>query len=377
MSATTEPLMLVHQESQRAAELPPVAIAAQRAGVRSPGLLLSWDHAHRDAVADLAANAGLLDPLLADPGAVAYGRATFGPWKKDMARWVGRAAPSTATEWDRTVEQALRAQRRLDVARLIVPGVELHGGQFPELRDAVAAARRAFQTRPDDDPPWLLRLCVRDEWLKKTTLRDRLLDELADLPEAIGVALHVRWARDDVFAERASVEPLAAAVGDLADDDREVFLLKAGVLGWLATAWGASGFSAGLSQKSWLDHTREIKIPGRRGRRPTEWYFEPQLLATFRRSEHNRLRAQAGYQPCDCRFCRRRAAGGAWRNLARQHDLFTLASLADRVQASTLAARRRRVRAIVRQAEQDWQALVPAAGLSGRGQHLKTWLVLL
>ncbi len=85
-----------------------------------------------------------------------------------------------------------------------------------------------------------------------------------------------------------------------ADNGIRVFLPNSGWLGWLAMAWGAWGFSGGMAAGTWVD-----RIPGPMTRpdRPSEPYFEYQLLRTLPWRVHEQLRRDPSYAPCTCVDC--------------------------------------------------------------------------
>jgi hypothetical protein len=78
-----------------------------------------------------------------------------------------------------------------------------------------------------------------------------------------------------------------------------VFLPQWGWVGWLASAWGADAFSAGLGAGTWYD-----RMPGPMSAPPRrEKYFEPQLLRHVQWGLHELLVRQDGYQQCPCSAC--------------------------------------------------------------------------
>jgi hypothetical protein len=291
------------------------------------------------------------------------------------APWIGRSAPSTPAEWDQTTRDAVAAQRALSTDAIIVPTVELESTHWPNgLQGAVDAARRSVRRdRQTGDPEWMVRLCVRDDWILDPTRRRTLLNQVTDLPDGVGVALHVRWSRRDIIARDDHLDAIAHTVAPLARDDRKVLLCEAGTIGWLAIAWGAWGFTAGTSQSSWHDSTQGMaRQPGVPAPPPVEYYFEPALLTRLRRAGHQQICGRAGYQTCSCAFCQQLQpdAGGAWNGLhSMQHALYSLQMLTERVAAATLSDRRVRVRDAVAAA----QAQANSLGMT-EPPHLAVWL---
>lgn len=293
-----------------------------------------------------------------------------------MASWVQREAPSTRAQWRATNQEGLAEQRSLGVDALMPPGLELSPSGYPNaLERQVDAIRRAWRDRPSTDPAWFARLCLHDDWLTDATLRRFALNLVTDLPDEIGIALHTRFGRRAAGFDQASLEALREFVRVLADDGRLILTLQSGMVGWLSLAWGAWGFSAGLSQTSWLDSREEIRR--RRGSRSParlERYFEPQLLHHVLSSDHTQLSRQNGYRSCSCTFCGQLAQGWDTR-VAGQHDLYALADLTQRVAVGDRTARRDAVRDILEAAQNRWAAWSATPGLSPRARpaQLATW----
>lgn len=369
------PLVWLHQGWQGRDALEPVANAARLAGKDSPGLLLSYDNVHRLGVGQAAAGAGTT-PFAADAG-FRYGRQQIG--RVDAAPWLQRATPTTDAQWNRAINEAIHEQRALGPVRaLTTPTLEFQGGYArSEIRRLLDASRRAYRVRQAADPPWFVRLTVHDPWLLDQRLRLDLLNEIANLPDDLGVALQVRWGRRDAADDVDALAGLKEFAQTLDRDDRPLLLLHAGVVGWLALAWGARGLSAGLSRRSWLDSTVEIKQRKGQPRAPkVNRYFDLNLLEQFVDRDFWRLRATAGYKACSCAFCVALATGSSWEPAASQHALYALNELANSVWRPTTRARRDAVISTVRAAEAYWSTIVPAAKLSPqpRPTRLQKWL---
>jgi hypothetical protein len=342
-----------------------VAEARSKQSKALPGLLLDFGAVHLRGVEEDKTRAGKLAPIL--PSGSAYEIAS--KWKVPMAPWVQRAAPSTKAQWNATVKESLKKQRELDVDALVVPGAELEAGDYPKgLEDQVDAIRRAWVERPDDDPPWFAEFCLHDDWIKNQNACRLVLNLLTDLPDAIGIALRIRFAKRDAAGDASVLGRLRLVVGALADDGRKVLLIQSGIVGWLSIAWGAWGFSAGMSQESWLYHRTVIR---RRSGQPSpprvERYFERQLLHPVLSADHGRLSSATGYTQCGCAFCGALAEGGAWdHNASAQHSLYALASLTEAAGGVDRAARRDAVRATIESAQNLWAQWKGTSGLSGQ-----------
>ena len=341
-----------------------VATARDKDSKTPPGLLLDFGAVHLRGVEEDTSKAGKLAPVV--PSGSAYEIAS--KWKVPMAPWVQRAAPSTKAQWDATIKESLKKQRELRVDALVVPGVELVAGDYPKgLEDQVDAVRRAWTERHDDDPPWFVEVCLHDDWIINPTACRLVLNLLTDLPDAIGLALRIRFAKRDAAHDAAVLARLRLVVGALADDGRKVLMVQSGIVGWLSIAWGAWGFSAGMSQESWLYHRTIIR---RRSGQPSpprvERYFERQLLHPMLSADHRRLSKATGYTQCGCGFCEVLAKGSWDHNASAQHSIYALASLTEDAGGSDRAARRDAVRTTIESAQNLWAQWKGTSGLSAQ-----------
>lgn len=341
-----------------------VATARDKASKTPPGLLLDFGAVHLRGVEEDKTKAGKLAPVI--PSGSAYGIAS--KWKVPMAPWVQRSAPTTKAQWNAAVKESLKKQRELGVDALTIPGVELEAGDYPKgLEDQIDAVRRAWAERHDDDPPWFAEVCLHDDWINNQNSSRLVLNLLTDLPDPIGLALRIRFAKRDAAFDAAALTRLRLVVAALADDGRKVLLVQSGIVGWLSIAWGAWGFSAGMSQESWLYHRTVIR---RRSGQPSpprvERYFEPQLLHPVLAVDHARLSKASGYSSCGCRFCK--ALGkGAWdHNASAQHSIYTFAALTESAAGSDRTARRDAVRATIESAQNVWAQWKAISGLSAQ-----------
>lgn len=379
MSANpSAPRMWLHQGWRNRDALQPVADAARLASRDAPGLLLSYDNVHTLGVGQGAAGSGQT-VFAADPG-WRFGRQTIG--RVAAAGWLQRPAPKNDGDWNKAIAEAVGAQRALGpVAALFTPSVEFEGGHpRAELQRLFDSARRAYRNRQASDPTWFLRLTIHDAWLLNQRLRLDLMNEIANLPDKLGIALQVRWGRRDAADDVDALEALKVFAQTLDRDERPLILLQAGVLGWLALAWGASAFSAGISRGSWQDSTVVIKQRKGQPRAPDVLrYFDVNLLEFFRDSDFWLLRGTNGYRPCTCAFCTALTTGAQWKPTTQQHALYALNELATSVWRPTTAARRQAVINAVRTAEGYWNTIVPAAGLKPqpRPTRLGKWLQVL
>ena len=372
------PFLMLHQPYQRRGDLLAVSgeLTANGAGA---GLLGSYENVHARGVGEDIRRAAQLSPLLADPG-WRFGRPTSGGVAR--ASWLVRSDPTNSVSWDVAVAEAAAAQRALGLDAIITPAPEIHGAHGrAQLQKPLEAARRRFRSRPSTDPPWFARLTLRDEWLLDSRLRTPLLNEISNLPDDLGIALHVRWRKTNPETDADLLSGLKSFALALAGDDRPLLLLQAGIVGWLSLAWDVVAFSAGLSYASWVDCWRGGggAKPGQPKPPDIKWYFERSLLRRFRDDEHDDLAAQSAYQACACRFCGALAGGAAWLPAAQQHGLYSLGQLTNIVAVTPAGQRRQAVDAAIRRAQSDWANVVPRAPLSPspRPLHLQAWLRVL
>jgi hypothetical protein len=371
------PFVLIHQPYQHRGELLDVGSKLAQDG-ETVGLLASYDNVHEQGVISDVGKAGALAPRLADAG-YRFDRKTIG--RVNAASWIARPEPTSVHAWDQTVDEAAAAQRSLGLDAITTPAPELLGAHgVNELRASLDAARRGFGKRPANDPPWFARLTVHDEWLVKSSSRTALLNELSNLPEDLGVALHVRWRKTNPETDADLLQGLKTFALALAGDDRALLVLRSGIVGWLSLAWNVNALSAGLSLASWADSWR-----GGGGAKPNQpkppnikWFFESMLLRRFRKDEHDSLALQSNYLACACLYCSALQAGATWSPTAGQHALYALAELTNQIAAVPAGQRRQKVIDIVQKAEADWKQIVPPGLSSGqKPAHLQTWLQVL
>lgn len=369
------PFLMLHQPYPRRAEL--LRVGTELVGARvGAGLLVSYDNVHARGVAEDVRKAGQLRPILADAG-WRFGRETTG--RVATASWLARPEPSNNVSWDTAVAEAAAAQRTLGLAAIMTPAAEIHGAHGrAELQKPLEAARRGFRNRPASDPSWFARLTLRDEWLADTRLRTPLLNEISNLPDDLGIALHVRWRKNNPETDEVLLGGLKSFALVLAGDDRPLLLLQSGIVGWLSLAWDVAAFSAGLSYASWVDCWRGggSAKPGQPKPPDIKWFFESSLLRRFRDDEHEELTTQANYLACACSFCSVLGGGAAWLPAAQQHGLYCLGRLTERVASAPAGQRRQVIETVIREAENAWKNIVPRAALSPspRPVHLQTWL---
>lgn len=367
------PILLVHQPYQRRSDLLNVGIELA-ASHQAAGFLASYDNVPAPAVDDGVKAAHSIPLKLADAG-YRFGRETIGGAPK-AASWIARPAPTSAAAWDKTIDEAAAAQRLLGLGAIITPSPELDGAHpVTVLRAALDAARRGYAKRSAGDPPWFARLTIRDEWLVTQHSRIAILNEISNLPDDLGIALHVRWRKTNPETDAGLLEGLKLFALQLQKDDRTLLVFNSGIIGWLSLAWGVNAFSAGLSLASWADSWRAGGGAKKDQPKPPniKWFFEPSLLRRVTEAEHTKLAAQPSYGQCTCAYCAALTSAN-WQPIAYQHALYALAVLTNRVASVPAAQRRQRVLDFVSAAETQWNALVPTAlSTTLKPTHLQAW----
>ncbi len=226
---------------------------------------------------------------------------------RDHFPWLALSPrPATQTQWEQWVQAALDHQLSPTLRRSASPPsfvvtasplIEAARGaiELYTVMDA-AVAVRSRQPSPGD--------C----WLGVTV--DRVY--VRENPHLTRLANAMLAANVDGFVFRASQSQLAPVddarylaglreiVEMCADNGIRVFLPNSGWVGWLAMAWGAWGFSGGMAAGTWVD-----RIPGpmTRPQRPSEPYFEYQLLRSLPWRVHEQLRGDPSYVSCRCVDC--------------------------------------------------------------------------
>jgi len=165
------------------------------------------------------------------------------------------------------------------------------------LYSIIDAATAARDSTADERECWL-GVAVDRDYLRD---QDRLT-ELADMVVTAGfpgVIFRCFQSELTPITDRRLLDGLRELVEGCAGAGVEIFLPNSGWMGWLAGAWGATGYSGGLSKSSWFDRMpTPMRNPGRR-----ESIFEPQLLRHVPWTVHDQLIAEDGYEACECGSC--------------------------------------------------------------------------
>jgi len=238
--------------------------------------------------------------------------------------WLARSPrPATQAQWEQWMQDAIDHQRSTKLrgsarppsfVMTPSPVIEAQRGTlelYPVLDAAVTVASR----QPTGIDCWL---CVS---VDRAYLRDQPhLTRLANAMLATGATGFVFRASHmelPPVADRRYLGGLRDVVQACADNGIRIYLPNSGWLGWLAMAWGAWGFSAGMAAGTWVDR---VRTPMTRPENPTLPYFEPQLMRSVPWRVHEQLVTEPEYQPCTCPDCARMGQNHEL-TLAKRHQL--------------------------------------------------------
>lgn len=249
--------------------------------------------------------------------------------------------PTEVTDITRWVAQAIAHQEAIDPPFVISPSPRLDSAAYTEgVQRLVEGFRRAYRARSSADTVWFLGLVLTSDWIHTNARRAFLLDEVASLPDGIGVSLRIRFPSTPHAHDVEFLRGLAEVCEVLDEDERPLLLQKGGILGMFATAFGAWGVSAGVSNNARLE-TEEIRRRSR-GSARVQWFFEPSLLERLRRDTFAALVRAGALRACSCDYCQRLRpdSGGPWDiALEGAHYLRTLALELGQLRGSTRGRR--------------------------------------
>ena len=234
---------------------------------------------------------------------------------------------------------------------------------------------RASRTEVADEPMFV-NLTLPASWLTTKSLLNALKEELVESTEPLWW-LRFYWPivepRYGQMRDAAILSGYRELARTAAVEDKVLILPNSGLTGWVATAWGAQGFSTGTSwteQKYGAEPIRR-STPGQPKPPPVERFFDRTILHSLPHADHLSLRGESNHLTCHCRFCRRLAAASTYlQPVADQHYLLECARLTGQLTG------RRPGHAALR-AVRDAQAFTAAlpTGLTGpsRPVHLPEW----
>jgi hypothetical protein len=212
--------------------------------------------------------------------------------------------PSKTAEWQAwmqaSIDHQTTAQGMLGAAGqpeiVVAPSPYLRAAATPGELYPVLDAWFLLHTERGGDL-WLS-LDLDREFLREETHLIRLADALVD---ASPPGLILRYFQADLapVGDRRALEGLHEVVTACAAARIPVFLPNCGWTGWLAMAWGADGFSGGLSKGSWYDRWPTPMSPPT----PENKIFETAVLRHVTWLTQQALVNQPGYTACQCDSC--------------------------------------------------------------------------
>ena len=304
--------------------------------------------------------------------------------QQTKVRYVGSVpgpsdSSSDHTSWNRRV---VNTQRAAGANLMMTPGVSLDPSA---PADSIHRAERELydlldNLGEDELPIW--NLSIGSIWLVDEGLRNQLLAELVDREEISTWHVRVYWPLiKRTYGQTLDARVLAGykeLATTAAREEKVLLLPNSGVTGWMAMAWGASGYGAGSSSatQAWAAHPR---IAARKGveRSTVNRYFSRPLLHTITVETHDALIEGLGeniYPVCGCQFCQEQAQDATWRKeLAAQHAAFSFGDMAG--SALTAPDRSAHIRGVIRRATELLGAVPDAYSLAPTEspEHLDVW----
>jgi hypothetical protein len=235
--------------------------------------------------------------------------------------------PTTSTEWAAWMRASLEHQQSTDLCGVAAPPPSIAVSPSPQLRasgptnefyDVVDAAADEYQRLGGSTECWT-EIVVDRDFLREENHLTRLANALVSLPSD-GIVFRCFQGELAPVSDRRLLEGLREVVQACSANDVPIFLPNSGWLGWLAMAWGAHGFSGGLSKSSWFDRMPAgmANVP----RRPS--IFEPQLLRHVRWPLHEDIAKESSFHACWCESCK--TMGGVWDDAEAKRHQIRLAS---------------------------------------------------
>jgi hypothetical protein len=313
-----------------------------------------------------------------DPSGFLIDRAPS-PQRENNFPWldVSYGRPNDVDGWTPWMEQSLEHQLSQDLRQgataptiVVTPSPQLSAAVgMEELYAIVDAATAARDSTAGESECWI-GIAVDRDYLREEARLTELANALvtAGFP---GVVFRCFQGELAPVTDRRLLEGLRELVEGCAGGDVGIFLPNAGWMGFLTLAWGATGFSGGLSKGSWFDRMpTPMTNPGRR-----ETIFERQLLRHVRWTLHEQLLGEDGYEGCACRSCV--AQDGRYdANEAKLHQIRVAHEWSDDLRALNLVARRHFIRGLLVSATDFRDSLPRTLRDRTEANFLNTWLSL-
>lgn len=372
------PMFVVHRSHRHARHLPELLSVARRrvrgkaglgVAVRLPRMTPASARTFLDGCS--AATMKIADPELftldgSDSPSEPYSKA------HERYSWAGTIPTAPDPAWAR---QVLASQR--DAGANVFLSAS---GWVPETngRTQLAAAMAWVRTSRAEagNDPMFVNLTMSHKWLTDTTLRNALKQELVESNESLWW-LRFYWPIVDPRYGQLVQAAILDGYKDLATtaalEDKVLVLPNSGLTGWMATVWGAQGFSTGTSwaEQMYGAQRRGGSVKGQPKPPPVELFFDRTVLHSVPYTDHLTMTGEPKHLRCRCRFCQRLGAMTNFdRPTADLHYLLTCAEL-----TASLRGRRPGLEALrqVKAARTFNQALSPALTGRARPLHLPVW----
>lgn len=372
------PMFLVHKSHQHSQHIPELLGAARRrvrgrAGlgvvVRLPKMAPAAANAYLSSCT--AATMKVADPEIHT--ITGSGSPTPPPARATQRHpWMGGIPASPNPRWVQDVLQA-QADAGANVF-LSASGWIADATGRTELAAAMDWVRASRAELADEH--MFVNLTLPSTWLTHPGLRGALKQELVESNERLWW-LRFYWPvvepRYGQLTDRAILDGYRDLATTATLEDKVLILPNSGLTGWMATAWGAQGFSTGTSWTEQMYGAQPIRrsTPGKPKAAPVERYFDRTILHSVPHAVHLTLRGHPNHITCGCRFCRRLAAAATYNQpTANLHYLLKCASLTGDL--NDLRPGHQALR-VVRDARAFLAALPTPLTASTRPLHLPEW----
>jgi hypothetical protein len=244
---------------------------------------------------------------------------------KKSYTWLDAATtrPASVGDWEHWMQQSLDHQMSAAL-RGNAAAPEIRDEPTPyqqaqqghaELYDLVDAAKNVTAGATTTPQAWL-GVSVDRDFLRQPSHLTVLLNMIVSTPFK-GIVFRGFHNQIPPISDARLLEGVRELVNACYDAGKAVFLPNSGWVGWLSMAWGAHGFSGGLSKSSWYD-----RWPAPMSNPPkTESIFERMLLRHVKVADHAALAMEPGYQACTCPPCTA-MAGTYDADRAKRHQIW-------------------------------------------------------
>lgn len=287
--------------------------------------------------------------------------------------------PVTQQDWESWMEDGLAHQTSPGLTRgtlqpsfVVTPSPTIEASRAAlELHPVLDAAAAVAARQPAGTDCWL-GVAVDRDYMRESIHLTRLANAML-ASGAKGFVFRASHSSLAPVEDRRYLAGLREIVEACAANDIRIYLPGSGWLGWLAMGWGAWGFSGGMAAGTWAD-----RVPGpmTRPQRPSEPFFELQLMRSLRWSVHQQLAADPSYQPCGCSDC---ITMGGVHDLrrAKRHQIRLANTLGFDLTSVTLVQRRVLVADRIDDAIAFRDGLPPALQTRADAGFLDRWRALL